>query len=355
MKRFGYRGLLLSLAFSVLLLDGWTGQAAAAEELVFASWGGAYQEAIRKAWLEPFSKESGIEVLEDTSPDMSKIKAMVETNTVSWDVVTGGGFSMIEGIGQGLFEKLPADKINQQHVYPDARNDYGVPSEIFSTLFAFNLKTFPDGKPQPQSWADFWDVKKFPGKRAFYGNRPSTCLEIALLADGVAKEDVYKVLKTKEGVDRAFAKIEALKPHVALWWKSGAAPVQALGSMEVVMATGWNGRFQAGINEGLPLRMVWNGAIAQVGYFQVVKNAPNKENAFKFLNHMISPKAQAEFHKYVAYGPTTAEAWQYIPKSQWERLPSSPQNLEKSVFLSESWWAPHYEALLERWQTMLSQ
>ena len=133
MKRLGYRGLLLSLAFSVLLLGGWTGQAAAAEELVFASWGGAYQEAIRKAWLEPFSKESGIEILEDTSPDMSKIKAMVETNTVSWDVVTGGGFSMIEGIGQGLFEKLPADKINQQHVYPDARNDYGVPSEIFST------------------------------------------------------------------------------------------------------------------------------------------------------------------------------------------------------------------------------
>ena len=355
MNRLGYRWLWVILIAAGLVVGAMATPVVAEEELVFASWGGAYQEAIRKAWLEPFAKETGVEVSEDTSPDMAKIKAMVETNTVVWDVVTGGGFAMIQGIKEGLFEKLPADKVNQKHVYPDARNDYGVPSEIFSTLFAFNTKMFPDGGPQPKTWADFWDVEKFPGKRSFYGNRPATCLEMALLADGVAKEEVYKILSTPEGIDRAFAKIEALKPHVALWWKSGAAPVQALGSEEVVMATGWNGRFQAGIDQGLPIRMVWDGAIAQVGYFQIVKNAPHKENAFKFLNFMISPKAQAEFHKYVAYGPTTPDAWQFIPKEQWGRLPSSPQNLEKSVFLKEAWWSEHHEKMLERWQKMLSE
>lgn len=355
MKGLECRFLLSTLALTVMILGVCQRSATAADELIFASWGGSYQEAIRKAWLDPFAKETGIDVMEDTSPEMAKIKAMVDTNTVTWDVVTGGGFSMVQGINQGLFEKIPADKVKQDHVYPDARSDYGVPSEVFSTVFAFNLKAFPDGKPQPKTWADFWDVEKFPGMRSFYGRRPATCLEMALLADGVAKEDVYKTLSTKEGVDRAFAKIEALKPHIAQWWKSGAAPVQSLGSEEVVMATGWNGRFQAGIDEGLSIRMVWDGAIAQVGYFQIVKNAPNLENAYKFLNHMISPKAQAEFHKYVAYGPTTPAAWDHIPKKEWERLPSSPENLKSSLFFDEDWWAPRHQEILERWNDMLSK
>ncbi len=355
MKRLSMKSVVVLFGIAILGMSFVTTESFAKDELIFASWGGAYQEAIRKAWLQPFAKEFGVEVVEDTSPEMAKIKAMVETNTVTWDVVTGGGNAMVEGIRLGLFQKLAPDKVNQDHVYPDARNEYGVPSEIFTTNYAFSLKDFPDGKPQPQSWVDFWDVKKFPGKRSFYSRRPATCLEMALIADGVPVSDVYKVLSTPEGVDRAFAKIEELKPHIAVWWTSGAAPVQALGSGEVVMATGWNGRFQKGIDEGLPIRMVWNGSIAQVGFFQIVKNAPNLETAYKFLNYMISPKAQAQFHKYVAYGPTTPKAWDIIPKDQWDRLPSSPQNLKNSLFLKQDWWGKHHVKLQERWQALLQK
>ena len=344
----GSLGLAVCLAVSSL--SG--ASSVQAEELVFSSWGGSYQEAIRKAWIEPFSKQTGVEVIEDTGPETAKIKAMIETDTVSWDVVTAGGSGLARGVKLGLFEEITDDMVDQSHVIAGARNPYGVPSEIFSTVFAFSTEAFPDGGPQPKTWADFWDVEKFPGKRAMY-DRPNTVLEAALLADGVAPADVYKVLSTDEGLDRAMRKIEEIKPHVAVWWHSGAQPVQALGSGEVVMANGWNGRFQTGIDEGLPIKMSWEGTIAQVGYFMIVKGAPNKEAAVKLLNFMVTPKAQGEFSKYVSYGPVTEKAWQYIDEARAERLPSTPERLAKSMFLDPDYWADRLGDLTERYTALL--
>lgn len=338
----------------VMLFTVSTAVAFAAGELVFASYGGTYQEAIEKAWLQPFSEETGITIIEDTSPEIAKIKAMVDTNTVTWDVVTGGGLTVAQGVNAGLFEKIPRDVVNREHDYPDTINDYGVASEIFSTLFAFDTRVYPPTGPQPQSWADFWDVEKFPGMRSFYG-RPGTSLEAALLADGVASADVYEVLSTPAGLDRAFAKLEQLRPNVAMWWTNNEVPVQALSTGEVVMAMGANGRFQGAIDQGIPLQIVWNGQIASVGYFMIPKGAPNLENAFKFLNYMASPEAQSRFHNYVAYGPVTPVAWDFIPESEWDRLPSSPQNIENAVFSNYDFWLANEAAIFERWQAFLQQ
>jgi putative spermidine/putrescine transport system substrate-binding protein len=333
---------------------GFAAPPALAEEMVFVSWGGAYQDAIRAAWLDPFKAETGISVLEETGPETAKIKAMVETDTVSWDIVTDGGLGVARGALEGLFEEITTDMVDQSHVYPEIVNKYGVPSEIFSTNFAFSTTAFPDGGPQPASWTDFWDTEKFPGKRAMYGS-PNSVLESALMADGVAAADVYGILATSEGQDRAFAKIEALKPHIAVWWTKGAQPVQLLGSGEVVMSNGWNGRIEAGIKEGLPIKAVWNGAVAEVGYFMLVKGAKNRDTAVKFLNYAVSPKAQAEFHKYVSYGPVTPGAWDFIPKEDWSRLPSSPENLAQSLFLNVDWWLANEPAMIERYNTLMQQ
>lgn len=327
-------------------------QAAAAAEMVFVSWGGAYQDAIRNAWIKPFAEKTGIEVLEENDPETAKLKAMIDTGTVTWDVVTDGGVGFVRGIQQGLFEKLDPAVVDVSHVYPEAKSEYGVPSEVFSTNFAFSTQAFPDGGVQPASWADFWDVEKFPGKRAVYGS-PNGVIEAALMADGVPPGEVYQVLATQEGQDRAFAMIEKLKPHVAVWWTSGAQPVQALGSGEVVMANGWNGRFQNGIKEGLPIRQVWNGALAEVGYFMVVKGAPHREAAMDFLKWVISPEAQARFHEFISYGPTTPKAWDLIPQERWADLPSSPENLAKSVWVSVPWWAENDAKIAERYQATI--
>lgn len=321
---------------------------AQSKELNFASWGGAYQGAIREAWLRPFAKETGIKVNEDTEPQVAKLRAMIDTKTVALDVVTQNSARLARGIKLGVFEKLTPAMVDQKHVVPNARNDYGVPSEIFSTLVGFSTKAFPAGKPQPSTFADFWDVAKFPGKRTLQ-DEPSAVIEAALIADGVAPADVYKVLSTPAGVDRAMKQIEKIKPHVAMWWKNGAEPVNALGSGEVVMALGWNGRFQAGIDSGLPVQMGWGNAVAQVGYFALVKGAPNRDNGIKFLNYMIQPKNQAELSKHIAYGPTTQDALPLIDEARKARLPSTPDRLKSALFMDSEFWEKNGAAITERY------
>ncbi|AXC50514.1 ABC transporter substrate-binding protein [Paracoccus suum] len=326
--------------------------AASAEEMVFASWGGAYQDAIRKAWIEPFTAATGVEVIEDTEPEVARIRGMVDTGNVEWDVVTGGNATLSDGMAHGLFEKITPEMVNQEGVIREARSDYGVPSEIFSTVIGYSTEAFPNGGPK--TFADFWDVEKFPGKRAM-PDKPSTVLEAALLADGVAPADVYKTLDTEEGMKRALDKISALKPSISIWWNSGAQPVQAIGSGEVVMALGWNGRFQAGVDEGLPLAMSWDQSIAQVGYFMIVKGAPNKDAAVKFLNFIIDAKNQAEFSKYVAYGPVTEAALPLIDDERKARLPSTTERLANTLFLDIPWWGKNAVSAGEAYTMMMQQ
>ena len=326
--------------------------ASLAEDLVFASWGGTYQEAIRKVWLNPFSKETGVKVEEDTEPEVAKIKAMVDTNSVTWDVVTGGGGTLMRGVNLGLFERITPDMVNQDHVIPGARNDYGVPSEIFSSLIGYSTKAFPEGKPQPTTFADFWDVEKFPGKRTL-PDKAETVLEAALIADGVEMTKVYEVLSTEDGLKRALQKVRTLKPHIVAFWSSGAQPVQMLGSGEAALAFGWNGRFQGGIDANLPIKMSWEQQIPQVGFFMIPKGAPDKAAAVKFLNFIVKPENNAKLSEFVAYGPVTEKAWQFIDAKRAERLPSTAERLKTALFLDIGWWAKNGTKASEAYTAML--
>jgi putative spermidine/putrescine transport system substrate-binding protein len=350
-RRFSARSVrVFALAATMLTALAGTAPAARAEELVFASWGGAYQDAIRQAWLDPFAKASGVSITEDTGPEPAKIRAMVQTNSVAWDVVTAGGAGLMLGVQQGLFERITDEMVDQSQVIPGARNAYGVPSEIFSTLIGYSTKAYPNG--HPTSFADFWDVQRFPGKRTL-PNKPATVLEAALIADGVAPAEIYPTLSTAAGMDRALNKIRALRPHVAVWWGSGAQPVQALGSGDATMALGWNGRFQAGMDEGLPIAMAWEQSIPQVGYFMIVKGAPNREAAVKFLRFMSSAEAQSRFSQYVAYGPTRTDALAMIEPARLDRLPSTPQRLANALFMDIDWWAKHGQDAQEKYTAMM--
>ena len=327
-----------------------------AEELVFVSWGGAYQDAIRSAWIEPFSADTGIEIIEDTSPEIAKIKAMVETDSVSWDIVTAGGAGLADGIKQGLFEEITDDMVNQSHVLADARNPYGVPSEIFSTVMAFSTKAFPDSGPQPQNWADFWDVEKFPGKRAYRG-KVAGALEPALMADGVAPEQVYEVLATKAGMQRAIDKIKELKPHIEVWWKSGAQHAQLMKDGEVDMTTGWNGRFDNAKKDGAKVAYSFNQALLDYDCFAIPKGAPNKDVAMEFLNEISKPEYQDDLPKYITYGPTNKAAYETgeITAEQEAGLPSSPANAAMQLPVSLEWYAKWETIAAEMYQEMLTE
>ncbi|MFM2477117.1 ABC transporter substrate-binding protein [Celerinatantimonas sp. MCCC 1A17872] len=338
--------------WSLLLLTMAMSSSAFAGELVFSSWGGAYQDAIRHAWLTPFSKETGIEITEDTDPQIAKIKAMEDTNSMVWDVVSGGGVGMIRGEKMGLFEKITPDMVDESDIMKPARSDYGIPSEIYSNLVAYSTKAFPKGKPHPVTFADFWNVKKFPGKRTL-PNKPETVLEAALMADGVPVNKVYDVLSTKKGLDRAFNKVKELLPYVSVFWSSSAQPVQMLGSGEVVMAFGSNGRFQNGIDNGLPIKMSWANQVPQVGYMMIPKGAPDKAEALKFFNYVAKAKNNARLSEYVSYGPVTNGAWDYIDEKRASRLPSAPKHMKNAVFIDTKWWSEHSKSVTERYLKLI--
>ena len=214
--------------------------AAVAESLRIVSWGGAYQKGQSVGIFQPAAKAMGITVKEDTYGGISDVKLMVKSGADKFDIFSSGAGGCASGGAEGLLEKLDYSVIDVSNHLPGMYSDYCAGADIFSVVAAWNTDTYGDNGPR--SWADFYDVEKFPGSRAMRGKMDAQ-LETALLADGVPMADVYTVLDSEEGIERALDKIRSIKPHIAVWWSSGAQHAQLMKDGEVDMTTGWNGRF----------------------------------------------------------------------------------------------------------------
>ncbi|WP_026872061.1 ABC transporter substrate-binding protein [Inquilinus limosus] len=335
------------LPAAVLLAAGVTAPATA-RDLTVVSWGGAYQDAQREIYFEPF-KATGVP-MHDESWDggIGVLRAKVEGGDSSWDVVQVESEELALGCEEGLFEPLNWDAIGGRDAYlPEAVNDCGVGTIVYNNVLAYDGAKFPDG---PKSWADFWDVQKFPGKRAMRQG-PKINLEAALMADGVAPADVYKVLATPEGVDRAFRKLDELKPNL-IWWTAGAQPPQMLASGEVAMTTAYNGRIAAAnVADKKDFRVVWNGSLFTIDSWVILKGSPNVDAATKFLAFVGKPENQAKLPTKIAYGVTNKAATPLIPAEYLPGLPTNPDNMSQAVELNAEFWLENIDSLTERFNT----
>jgi len=318
---------------------------AQAGDLTVISFGGANKDAQQKAYYQPFEKATGIHVVPgEYNGEMAKVKAMVDTHSVSWDVLEVESPELARGCDEGLFETLDYSKIGNKAAFvPGAAQQCGIGIFVWSTVLAYNADVL---KTAPQSWADFWNVKKFPGKRGLRKGAKYT-LEIALMADGVAPKDVYKVLATPAGVDRAFKKLDQLKPNIQ-WWDAGAQPPQFLVSGDVVMSSAYNGRIAATQKEGKHLKIVWSGSLYDFDSWAIPKGSPNKEAALKFIAFASRPENQRVYSENIAYGPTNKKAVPLIDKVVSAQLPTAPQNMKNVLDISVSFWADYGDALEQR-------
>ncbi|MBI1218128.1 MAG: extracellular solute-binding protein [Rhodobacteraceae bacterium] len=325
-----------------------------ADEVTIASWGGSYQAAQSKALFEPASKATGITVKQETYSGMSDVKLQVDSGQVTFDIVASGSGSAAHAGADGLLEPLDYKVIDVSHFYPTTYSKYCLGGDVFSTVFAWNTKTYGDNGPK--TWADFWDVKKFPGKRA-YRNGVAGALEPALMADGVKPEDVYKVLDSKEGIKRAIDKIRELKPYISVWWSSGAQHAQLMKDGEVDMTTGWNGRFDNAKADGAKVAYTFNQALLDYDCFAVPKGAPHKDAAMKFLAEISKPEYQAELPKYITYGPTNKDAYATgaISPEMAATLPSAPENVAKQLPISLEWYTKWEATASEMYQEMMTE
>lgn len=318
-----------------------------AAELVVANPGGAIGIAQQKAYFEPFKKATGTNITVVPDSDgmgMSKVKAMVETKKVTWDVIEVESGDIFRACEEGLFEKIDFSKIgNRADFMPEAITECGVGMQVWSFVMAYDASKL---KQPPTSWADFWNTKKYPGKRAMRkGARYN--LEFALMADGVPTKEVYKVLSTKAGVDRAFKKLDELRPNIQ-WWEAGAQPPQFLVAGDVVMATAYNGRIDAAQREGKTLKVSWAGSIYDLDYWAIPKGTANKALAEKFIAFASTPEAQKQFAKNIAYGPVNLKASKSLDAKTLAELPNAPANVKDAIQSNVKFWTDHGEDLEQR-------
>lgn len=320
-------------------------QNALAENLVVVSFGGANQEAQAKAFYDTYSKASGQHIVaSEYSGEMAKIRSMVDTKSVNWDVVEVGATELARGCEEGMFEVLDWKKIpDADDFVQGAQQKCGAGIFVWSTVLAYDASKL---KQAPRNWRDFWDLKKFPGKRAMHKG-PLYNLEIALLADGVARQDIYKELSTVSGVNRAFKKLDEIKPYIQ-WWESGSQPAQYLAAGDVVMSTAYNGRIATAQQEGKPFKIVWDGSIYDFDYWAIPKGSKNVVNALKFIANASKAVNQKTFSEHIAYGPASKKALGLINKQRLADLPNAPQNSINAISVNTQFWLDNAEALEQR-------
>jgi putative spermidine/putrescine transport system substrate-binding protein len=318
--------------------------ALAQQQITVVNFGGANANAQKKAFYEPYEKTGTKIVAVEYNGEQAKIKVMVDTHNVTWDVVEVESPDAARGCDEGLFEKLDYSKIAPKSDFlPAAVGDCGVGIFVWSTVMAYNGDKLKVG---PKTWADFWDTKKFPGKRGMRkGARYN--LEFALMADGVKPGDVYKTLATPAGADRAFKKLGELKSSIQ-WWEAGAQPPQFLVAGDVVMSTVFNGRIDAANREGKNLVIGWTGGIYDLDYWVIPKGDPNKDAALKFIAFASTPAAQAEYARNIAYGPTNTKALAKLDAKTLSNLPTAPANAKDALQFNLKFWADQGEDLEKR-------
>ena len=342
-------GLVL---FSGLLALPWY---ALAQSLTVSSWGGLYGQSQRKAYFEPFTAATGIDVVEDDwGGDLARIRAMVANGRYQSHVVDAESSDVVEGCAEGIFEPIDYARLglSPRDMLPGAAVECGVGNVAWSMVLVFDRSRLSDGGPE--GWTDFFDPVRFPGgrglRRGALGN-----LEIALMADGVAPEDVYTLLRTPAGTDRAFAKLAALAPHVT-WWEAGRQPARLLADGDAVMTTAWNGRIQKAISvERRSFEIVWRGQILDYGYWVIPKGHPNADLAHRFIAFATGPDRQAEQARHIPYGPLREGAFDYVDSGLGRHLPTAPENLDTWLKLDAGFWIERREALVRRLDSLISQ
>lgn len=338
-------------AIGTLLLAAMA-SSAMANEMTVISFGGVSKDVQSEAFYKPFEKATGNKLVAgEYNGEMGRIKVMVDTQSVNWDVVQVEAPELIRGCEEGMFEHLDTAQLGKSADFvPGTLSDCGAGLLVWSMAMAYNSDKLSSA---PSGWTDFWDTQKFPGKRSLRKGAKYT-LEIALMADGVDYADIYKVLGTKEGVDRAFNKLDQIKPNLQ-WWEAGAQPMQFLASGDVVMSTAFNGRVFSAQESGAPFQIVWKGSIYAIDSWAIPKGSKNKAIAEQFIGFSLRPENQKIHTAKLGYGSTNLHTASLLDPALAARLNSSPANLQQAMPMNSEFWVDHGEELEQRFNAWVAK
>ncbi len=312
--------------------------------VTFVSWGGDTQVAQVSA-LDGFAETSGAQVLDDGPTDLAKIQAQVESGQVTWDVVDGPDSWAITYCDT-LFERIDYSIVDTSQMTPGATPaDCGVPAIVSANVLAYNTEKY--GSTPPTTWADFFDTQKFPGKRGIYSGNPSVTLEVALLADGVAPEDLYPL-----DVDRALRKLDTIKDDI-VWWDGGAQVQQMMESGQIDMGLIWSGRAYGAVNAGAPWAVSPEQPYLTYDYLVIPKGTKNLAAANALINYYIGAEQQAKVTEAITYPGINKNAQPQLTETQRafqvDQAPFTDQQ-----YLDLDYWAENMSPLTDRWTTWVN-
>jgi spermidine/putrescine-binding protein len=349
--------LIIGMVFCMTLAVA-TNVEAKRNTLVIQTWGGAAEMAINKAFVEPFIKETGIKAKTVAmGPEVfGKLGAMVKSNNIEFDITTSIPKLDLENLdNKGLYDRIDYSVLKKnKDLYAGAYQPWGVGTAIEWYGLVYNANTFP-GNSGPQTLQDFWDVKKFPQPRAFpnWGGYVEN-LMIALWADGVPVEKSFPL-----DLDRAFKKMDQIKPHIKVWFNSGAQLVQILRDEEVLIAISSEGRTKQAMKDGTPFKMVYDTGWYFMSYFAIVKNTPMKDAVHKFFEIATRPQNQATFTKLSGYPSTNRKSMDYLDPAIVKSLVTNPDVFPKAINLDAipgcEYKREKADLVLEKWHAWLAK
>lgn len=328
-------------------------------ELNIVSWGGAYTAAQMRAFIEPYRTQvDGSVEIERYDGGLDEVAAQVSARNVEWDVIDLGRSNVERGCRMGLLESIdhsmlptgPNGERPSEDFLPGMLPRCAVGQNVFSNVIAYDTRRFT-GKV-PKSAEAYFDLQRYPGPRGMRNN-PRGNLELALMADGVAPGEVYDVLSTESGVERAFDKLATIAGAL-VWWTGADEPARLLTNGKVALTTSYNGRVQSAIDDdGAPIAIIWDGQSVNYEYWAVVKGSPLKDEAVDFIRFASSAERQAELSRHIAYGPARNSAMALLDDGVKDKLPTSRAHATNSLVINHEWWAKHQARMERRFRTFV--
>jgi putative spermidine/putrescine transport system substrate-binding protein len=313
------------------------------------SYGGALQDAQRKAYFKPFEELSGIKVIEAEGPDPAKVKAMVDSKNIEYDVTELDGADVLNLQKQGeYFEPIDYSLFDVENIDPAFRQKLYCNMLPYAQIFAYRTDAFKGKAPKDNK--DLWDTVNFPGPRSLQSGASGSNadLEVATMAAGTPADKVYPI-----DLDKAFASLAKIKPNVSKWWDAGAIPAQLLNDDEVVMATAWNGRIAAIQANKAPVEIVWQDQLLRNDCWAVVNGAQNAQNAQKFTAFITMAVPQARLSSLIPYGFVNNKSAGYLSAERLKILPTAPDIKGKLINFNNAWWAANLNDIVKRWNAFI--
>jgi putative spermidine/putrescine transport system substrate-binding protein len=311
--------------------------------VVFASWGGAYQDAEKVSYCDPFAQMTGARVVQDGPMNAAKFRAMIEGGAPDWDVADVTIDFLYAGIGDRLFEKIDRTVIDTSRVDPRFVNDYGIGCIVWSYNLGYSTKAFA-GREAPKTWADVFDLQRFPGKRTLGDNVVAT-MEVALMADGVTPEQLYPL-----DVERALRKLDTIKSQT-IFFGTNSQSQQLFVDGEVDLGLILNGRAYDAAKKGAPIAISWEQNIQSVDYLVVPRGSRNAAAAMRLIEVMTLPGNQAKLANLIAYAPTNPAAFSAVDPQVAPWLSTQPDNIKRGFVINADYWRDNLKRLQERWDS----